>query len=69
MVKYCKWLGTGFIILGSLLAALGILPWNFASIAIGAFFHLIPTVINKDKALIVNWVFTLITMAIATWRF
>ena len=69
MVKICKWLGTSFIILGSLLAALGILPWNFASIAIGALFHLIPTIINKDKALIVNWIFTLITMTVATWRF
>ena len=69
MVKVCKWLGTIMIINGSLLAALGILPWNFASIAIGASFHLIPTIINKDKALIVNWTFTLITMTIATLRF
>ena len=68
-MKIFAWLGTGFIILGSLLAALTVLPWNFASIGIGALFHLIVAINNKNNPLIVNWIFTFITMTIATIRF
>ena len=55
MLMYTKWIGTIFVMVGSIGSFFNFFPWNFIGVGAGSLLLAIYYLLNKDNSQILNW--------------